>query len=109
MKWAKIIPSRISNNIKGEGPNYTKVEEKSSITKTNLFVEKGVEEMAFQELLRLPLFPLFQQLKVHIYDLQEKTPMYQETTLPDMLLAQMYKCNTNNYLIIQPCTWSKAQ
>ncbi len=39
--------------------------------------------MALQEFLWLSIFPLFQQLKVHIYDLQKKIEQtYQETTKP---------------------------
>ena len=39
---------------------------------TNLFVEKCVEKMTFQELLWISLFPLLQQLKVDVYDLESR-------------------------------------
>lgn len=35
-----------------------------------LLIEKGIEKMTFQKLLRLSSLPLFQQLKVQIYHLQ---------------------------------------
>lgn len=39
---------------------------------TNLLVKECAEEMTFQIFLGLPLFPLFQQLQVHINNLYNK-------------------------------------
>lgn len=39
---------------------------------TNLLVKECVEEVTLQKVFRLPLFPLFEQFKINIYDLQGK-------------------------------------